>query len=134
MTRRLSFDRVLDQPSRVEQIRLGQSRPDQLQARHGNPRTVHGHGDRERRIARKIDCHRVLQLKHQRFENSYSQVEQRLSRRYFLKCWQRDEIHLLKNFTQRPLPRTPPGQCAAVTRGIGYLTESNYRLGSSCHA
>ena len=75
MIRRLPLDRALDQPSRVEQIRLGQSRPDQLQARHGNPRTVQGHGDRERRIARKIDSHRVLQLKHLRFANSYSQVE-----------------------------------------------------------
>ena len=75
MIRRLPLDRALDQPSRVEQIRLGQSRPDQLKARHGNPRTVQGHGDRERRIARKIGSHRVLQLKHLRFEDAHSQVE-----------------------------------------------------------
>ena len=75
MTRRLSFDRVLDQPSCIEQIRLGQSRPDQLQARHGSLPTVQGHGDRQRRVTRKIDSHRVLQLKHLRFEDAYSQVE-----------------------------------------------------------
>ena len=35
LTRRLSFYRVLDQPSCIEQVRLGQSRADQLQAREG---------------------------------------------------------------------------------------------------
>ena len=37
ITRRLPFYRVLDQPSCIEQIRLGQSRPDQLQARRREP-------------------------------------------------------------------------------------------------
>ena len=75
MTRRLSFDRVLDQLSCIEKMRLGQSRPDQLQACHGRLRTVQGHGKRQRRVTREINCHGVLQLKHLRFEDAYSQVE-----------------------------------------------------------
>ena len=130
---RLPVHRALNQPARIEQIRLGQSRSDQLQAREGNLRAGQGHRDRQRRVARKIDRDRILHLKQVRFQNAYSQVEQRQSRWCFLKGWQSDEVHLLENIAQRPLPRTPPGQCAAVTRSIGYLAEPNYRLGSSCH-
>src|SRR5260370_39942795 len=112
----------------MEQARLGQRRPDQLQARDGNFRPVQGHGDCQRRVAGKIDCHRVLQLKHLRFANSYSQVEWWKFRRVFLKCWQRDEGKLLENVTERPLPSTSPGQCSAVTPGIVYLIESKDRM------
>jgi hypothetical protein len=131
---RLPVHRALNQPARIEQVRLGQSRADQLQAREGNLRAGQGHGDRQRRVARKIDRHRVLHLKEVRFKDAYSQVEQRKSRWCFLKSWQSDEVHLLENIAQRLLPRAPPGQGAAVTRSIGYLTQSNYRLGSSRHA
>src|SRR4029077_5697675 len=125
---------ALNQLARIEQVRLGQSRADQLQAPEGNRRAGKGPGERQARVARKIDRHRVLHLKHVRVKDPYSQVEQRKSRWCFLKGWQSDEVHLLENIAQRLLPRAPPGQGAAVTRSIVYLAQSNYRLGSSRHA
>ena len=49
------FHGGLNQSSRIQQIRFGKSRTDQLQARKGNLRAGQRHGERQRRVARKID-------------------------------------------------------------------------------
>ena len=54
------FDRSFHQPARVEELRLAQPRPDQLQARHGHLGILQGNRQRQRRVAREIHGHRIL--------------------------------------------------------------------------
>src|SRR5688572_15791140 len=97
------FERGFHQPARVEELRLAQRRPDQLQARHGYifilQRGIRqGDGQRQGGVAGEIHGHGILQIEHEAFyarsqkaKADYWIWRNPLRRR--LHCGKRDEVY-----------------------------------------
>src|SRR4051812_18864402 len=119
----LFFHGFFNNSSRIQQLRFGQPRTDQLQTGNRNAESVRGrdrHG--QGRVAGEIHRHGILDLKDMRIDDAQIQVEDGEDWRCFLKSGERDDVDLLENFVERLLPCPLPLNRTAIRRVVSELT------------